>query len=254
MRGQAGVVFVLIRLAAVDGIDVHGGLACTVWHDRHVGVPRGHGGKELFLEFRKHRSHMPHGTVAQKRHRAMGNLAMGLDLGPPAAAMAKTDPVLVQRLGNDDVLHAGRIEIAPLCKVRDAAVTAGLLVRRARNLNRAGIVWMRIYKGLDRYDGGRKPPFHVAGAASVYPAIDKRATEGVLCPAFADFHDVDMAVEVHAISRAPTCATGDDIPAGISLAVAGRAFGAHQFDCETARAQTGGDVLADLAILGTRWV
>ena len=45
---------------------------------------------------------------------AMRDLAVGLDLRPPDTAMAEADPVLVQRLGNDDMLHPFRREEALL--------------------------------------------------------------------------------------------------------------------------------------------
>ena len=50
---------------------------------------------------------MAHRAIAEERHRAMRDLALGLDLRPPDAAMAEADAVLVERLGNDDVVDAG---------------------------------------------------------------------------------------------------------------------------------------------------
>ena len=51
-----------------------------------------------------HRAHVPHRAVAEERHRAVGDPAEGLELGPPDAAVPEADPVLVQRLGDDDVV------------------------------------------------------------------------------------------------------------------------------------------------------
>jgi hypothetical protein len=66
------------------------------------------------------RTHVSHGAVAQERHGAVRDLAQGLDLGPPAAAVAQADAVLVQGLGDDDVLDARRREPAFAGEVRDA--------------------------------------------------------------------------------------------------------------------------------------
>ena len=79
-----------------------------------------------------HRAHVAHGAVAEERHRAMRDLALGLDLGPPDAAMAEADAILVERLGNDDVVDAGLREVALARQVGDAAEAAGFLVGGAR--------------------------------------------------------------------------------------------------------------------------
>ena len=63
--------------------------------------------EKLALEGLQHGAHVAHRAIAEKRHRAMRHLALGLDLRPPDAAMAKADAVLVQRLGNDDVVDRG---------------------------------------------------------------------------------------------------------------------------------------------------
>ena len=61
-------------------------------------------GNSSRLEGCQHRRHVAHGAVAEERHRAVGDLALGLDLGPPDAAMAEADAVLVERLGDDHVI------------------------------------------------------------------------------------------------------------------------------------------------------
>ena len=55
----------------------------------------------------QHRAHVAHRAVAEERHRAVRDLALGLDLRPPDAAMAEADAVLVERLGDDDVVDRG---------------------------------------------------------------------------------------------------------------------------------------------------
>ena len=52
----------------------------------------------------------------------MRDAPMGLDLGPPDATMTQTDAILVQRFWDDDMLHARRVEIAPLGQVGDTAI------------------------------------------------------------------------------------------------------------------------------------
>ena len=57
-----------------------------------------------------HRAHVAHGAVAEERHRAVRDAALGLDLGPPDAAMADAHPVDVERLGDDHVVDPRRRE------------------------------------------------------------------------------------------------------------------------------------------------
>uniref|UniRef100_A0A0N4Z2S7 Ketoacyl_synth_N domain-containing protein n=1 Tax=Parastrongyloides trichosuri TaxID=131310 RepID=A0A0N4Z2S7_PARTI len=110
-RGQAVEA---LGLTAVDGVDVHRRLASALGDDRHVGMAGGHGGIELGFELFHHRAHVADGGVAQEGHGAVGDAALGLDLGPPDAAVADADPVHVQRLRDDDVIDAGRREPAAL--------------------------------------------------------------------------------------------------------------------------------------------
>ena len=93
--------------------------------------------EQLLLEGLEHRAHVAHRAIAEERHRAVRDLALGLDLGPPDAAMAEADAVLVERLGDDDVVDPRLREIALLGQVGDAAEAAGFLVDRAGNLDRA---------------------------------------------------------------------------------------------------------------------
>ena len=95
-------------------------------------------GNRLLLHRVDHRPHVAHGAVAQKRHRAVGDLAMGLDLGPPDAAMTQADPILVERFGDDHMLHALGAEPALLGQVGDAAEAPRFLVGGAADLDRAG--------------------------------------------------------------------------------------------------------------------
>ncbi|MNS58488.1 hypothetical protein D3C72_914100 [compost metagenome] len=178
----------------------------------------------------------------------MGDAALGLDLGPPDAAVADADPVHVQRLGDDDVIDAGRGEPAALGQIGDAAVTARFLVHRAGNLQRAGQGQAGIDQGLDRDDGGGQPALHVAGATAIDAAVLHLAAEGIDGPAGADLDHVDMAVEVDARSRLGALPAGDDIGAGIGVAVARRAFAAHIFDDEAALLQPLADVFGAGAI------
>ena len=76
--------------------------------------------------------------------------------------MAEADAVLVERLRNNDMLHAVRREMAALRQPRDTAIASGLLVGRVLNLNRAAIVRKTRGKCLRRDDRGGQPPFHVA--------------------------------------------------------------------------------------------
>ncbi len=87
--------------------------------------------KQFALEGFDHSAHMAHGAVAEKRHRAVGDAPHGFDLGPPDATMAEAYAVLVQRLGDDDVIDAGFGEKSLAGKMGDAAEAAGFLVDRA---------------------------------------------------------------------------------------------------------------------------
>ena len=126
----------------------------------------------------------------------MGDAAVGLELGPPDAAVAEADPVLVQGLGDDDVVDAR--EMAGRRQMGDAAVAAGLLVGGRRDLDRAGEVGPEREEGLDRDDRRGEAALHVAGAAAVDAPSIHRAAERVEGPAEAGLDHVDVAVEMHA--------------------------------------------------------
>ena len=70
----------------------------------------------------------------------MGDFTEGFDLSPPATAMTQADAVRVQRFGDNDVLHTGRIKIAQSRQVRDAAVATGFLIRSAGNFDGPGVI------------------------------------------------------------------------------------------------------------------
>ena len=109
-RGEAGIV---LAHAAVDRIDVDGRLARPVRHHRHGRAPAGERRIELRLEGIEHGAHVADGAVAEERHGAVGDAPLGLDLRPPHAAMAEADAVLVERLGDDDVVDARPRHQAP---------------------------------------------------------------------------------------------------------------------------------------------
>jgi hypothetical protein len=112
----------------MDRIDVHGRLARARRHDRHGRCAARQRGKQLASNLLQHRAHVADGAVAEERHRAVRDAAMGLDLGPPDAAMAQADAVLVQRFGDDDVLDASARNSRALRQIGDAAIAAGFLV------------------------------------------------------------------------------------------------------------------------------
>ena len=115
----------------MDAVEVERRLPRARRHHRHVCPTRGQQRKQACLHFRDDSPHMAHRAVAKKRHRAMRDPPPGLDLGPPDTAMAKTDPVLVQRLRNDHMLHSRRVEPSLLGKTGDAPKSACFLVCRA---------------------------------------------------------------------------------------------------------------------------
>ena len=80
----------------------------------------------------------------------MRDTAMGLNLGPPDAAMAEADLVLVQRFGDDDMLHAGGIEAALLGQIGHAAIAARFLVGSGGNLDAAREIGTDVEEGLRR--------------------------------------------------------------------------------------------------------
>ncbi|MNT08320.1 hypothetical protein D3C72_1430590 [compost metagenome] len=146
------------------------------------------------------------------------------------------------------MIDARRGEPAALGQIGDAAVTAGFLVHRAGNLERPGQRQAGVDQGLDRDDGGGQAPLHVTGAPAINLAVLHLAAEGIDGPAGADLDHVDMAVEVDARPRFGPGPAGDDVGAGVGVAVARRAFSAHILDGEAALLQPLADVLGAGAI------
>ena len=124
MGGQAVEIDILFTLSTVNGINVHGRLPRPFGHHRHIGKARGHRWEKRVFERIQHSTHMANCAVAQKRHGAMGNLAFCFNLCPPTAAVTKADAVFVQRLWDNDVLHAGRGEKALFRQKRHTAIAA----------------------------------------------------------------------------------------------------------------------------------
>ncbi len=133
--GQAGMV---LGLAAMDRVEVEGRGAGTLGHHRHRGTALGQPRPQVALEPLDHRRHVADGAVAEERHRAVGDPAEGLDLGPPDAAMADADPVDIERLGNDHMVDPRLGEEALPREPGDSAIAAGFLVDRAGDLESAG--------------------------------------------------------------------------------------------------------------------
>ncbi len=184
----------------------------------------------------------------------MGDAALGLDLGPPDAAMAEADPVLVQRFGDDDVLDAGGVEAALFGEVGDAAIAAGFLVGGGGDFDGAPEVGAGGDEGLGRDDRGGEAALHVAGAAAIDAVALDFGAEGIAGPAVADLDHVVMAVEMHAVAGGGAFAARDHVPARMGGAVAGRAFGADQIDGEAVPAEPFGEIFADFQIVAARWV
>src|SRR6056297_3077389 len=184
----------------------------------------------------------------------MGDLAMGLDLGPPDAAMAQTDAILAQGFGDDDVIDTVGAEIAALCQIGDPAKAARFLIRRAADFNRPGIVGAGGDEGLRRDNARRQPALHVAGPAPVYTAVAQLAAKGLHGPAMAHLDHVNMAVEMHASTGARALAPRDDIPARMPVAVAGCAMRADHLRREPRLGQPPVQIVAELAIVHARRV
>ena len=197
---------------------------------------------------------MAHGAIAQKRHGAVGDLALGFDLGPPAAPVPQTDTVFLQRFGDDHMLHAVRVEMTVLGQIGDTAVAAGFLVRCARDFDCAAEIGVLFDKGLGRDDRRRQPAFHIAGAAPVNLAVRDFGPEWIKRPAGPDLDHIGVAVEVDTFARPAPFAAGDDVPTGVFLAIAGGTKGADQLRLEPVLAQAGIKVFADQPIVLTRRV
>src|ERR1700722_15302576 len=66
--------------------------------------------------------HVAYGAITEEGHRPMRNAAVGLDLGPPHAAMADADAIDVERFRDDEGIDAGRGKPAARRRVTHAAV------------------------------------------------------------------------------------------------------------------------------------
>src|SRR5256885_2317397 len=117
----------------------------------------------------------------------MRYLALGLDLRPPDATMTQTDAVLVQWLGNDDVVDPGFREIAEAGQMGHAAEATGLLVDRAGYFDGTGKVGEDFQEGFRGDDRSGKATLHVAGTATIDLAVPDNTGKGIDSPAVAGF-------------------------------------------------------------------
>src|ERR1700688_2020123 len=100
---------------------------------------------------------MAHGAIAEKRHRAVRRPSMGFYLGPPHAAMSDADAIDIERLGDDDVVHARRGKPATLRQIMHSSVSARLFIDGSRNLEGARQLRGGVDQSFDRNDGCREP-------------------------------------------------------------------------------------------------
>ena len=179
----------------------------------------------------------------------MRDAPLGLDLGPPHAAMTKTDAILVQGFRNDDVLHAFRVEVAFFGQIGDTAKAARFLIRRGRDFDRTREFRADLAKGFGRDDGRGDPSLHIARAAPVYAPVGKFAAEWLAGPSVTNLDHVVMAVEMHAIAGARPLDPRKKVPARMLGAVGRRAMGADQFDPVAGGCQVIGEKVANLAVI-----
>ena len=106
-----------------------------------------------------------------------------------------------------------------------------------------------VEEGFGGDDRGGEAALHVAGAAAVDLAVAQLAAERIGGPAGADLDHVVVRVEVDGVAGRRALAAGDEVPARMLVAVAGRALGAEQLDGEAARRQAVADVLADREVV-----
>ncbi len=179
----------------------------------------------------------------------MGDAALRLDLGPPDAAMAKADPVLVQGFGDDDVLDTFGREPALFGEVGDPAETARFLVGGGADLDRAAKAGADGDECLGGNDAGRKPALHVAGAAPVDAVPLDPGPERIAGPAVADLDHVVMGVEMDAVAGARAVMARDEVPARMGVAVAKGPLRADQRHREAGPRKPRREVIADLAVV-----
>src|SRR6185369_4908937 len=159
------------------------------------------------------------------------------DLGPPHAAMAQADAILIERLGDDDVIDFALGEVALLGQPAHAGPAAGLFIGGAGDFERAGEFDARRQDRLDRDHAGSQAAFHVRGAAAVNLAVFQFAAPRIDAPAIAGFDHVDMRVEMHARPRAFAFDPRHHIGARIFVAIGFLGGSARIFDAEAFAAQ-----------------
>lgn len=139
-------------------------------HHRHGGALGRQTGIQLVLDPLKKSGHVADGAVAQERHGAVGDMALGFHLRPPHATVAQADAIDVQRFGDDDVIDSRPREIAFFCQIGDATEAPRFLVRGARNFDRAREVASELLqKRLGRDDRRGDAALHVAGPTAIDP-------------------------------------------------------------------------------------
>src|SRR5690606_8631606 len=177
-----------------------------------------------------------------------------LDRGPPDAAVAQADAVLVQGFGNDDVLDPVRREAALFGQIGHAAEAARFLVRGGADLDSAPEVRAGGDEGLGGDDRGREPALHAARATALDPVTLDLGGEGAAGPAVAAPDHVLVRGGMESAAGALTFVPGDEVPARVRGRVARRAPGADQLDREARAAQPFPEVFADLEVVEPRRV
>ena len=168
--------------------------------------------------------------------------------------MAQTDTILVQGFGDDDMLHARRIEPAAFGQIGHPAETTGFLVRSAADLDRACEIGIGGDEGLRRDDRGRQPALHVTGPTAIDPAVTQFAAERIDGPAVPDHDHIGVGVEVNALPGPRPLTPCDDVPAGIPVTVTQRPLGPDQRHVEAGAGKPVAQILANLAVSTARRV
>jgi len=167
---------------------------------------------------------MTNRAIAEKGHGAVGDLAEGLDFGPPDAAVTDTDAIDVQAFWDDDVIDPGLRKEALVGEVSNAGKAARLLIDRSRNLDRT---LERNAFGEDRLHSdhrSRDARLHVAGATPVNAVVANDAAKGIFAPAEPGVDHIDMAVEMHSRPWRPPFQASDHIGARIPVAISDLPF------------------------------
>jgi len=133
-----------------------------------------------------------------RRASTHGHPSMGFDFRPPHTAMADAHAVDVERLGDDDVVHARRREPAALRRYERrrsagfSSIVAEISIPRE--------IGTAIEQRLDGDDGSGEAALHIARASAEEFSsltLPQRAPPS----SRAGLDDVDMAVEMHAGPR-----------------------------------------------------